>query len=54
VAADTHRAAERWDETGRLLEGHLRLSTLDSIASAWQALRSDLDGIDASRAPTRR
>jgi len=46
VAAEAHRAAERWDETGRLLEGHLRASALDSIASAWQALRSDLDGIN--------
>ena len=46
VAADAHRIAERWDETGRLVESHLRPSALDSIAIAWQALRSELDGIN--------
>jgi len=46
VAADAHRIAERWDETGRLVESHLRPPALDSIAIAWQALRSNLDGIN--------
>ena len=45
VAADAHRAAERWSETGRILKGNLRPAALDSLASSWDALRSELDDV---------
>jgi potassium efflux system protein len=45
VAATTKRAAERWSETGALLQGNLRPATLDSLASSWEALRSQLDDV---------
>jgi potassium-dependent mechanosensitive channel len=45
VAADTHRAAERWSETGDLLKTNLRPTALDSLESSWQALRSQLDDV---------
>src|SRR5262249_20574915 len=43
VAATTSRAAERWSETGALLQKSLRPSTLESLESSWKALRSQLD-----------
>src|SRR5262245_43401739 len=43
VAATTSRAAERWSETGALLQNNLRPSTLDSLESSWRAIRSQLD-----------
>jgi potassium efflux system protein len=45
VAADTHRAAERWSETGDLLKTNLRPGALDSLESSWEALRSQLDDV---------
>jgi small-conductance mechanosensitive channel len=45
VAADTHRAAERWSDTGALLKANLRPAALDSLESSWQALRSQLDDV---------
>jgi hypothetical protein len=45
VAADAHWAAQRWSETGDLLRGTLRPSALDSLASSWEALRSQLDDL---------
>ena len=45
VATDTHRATERWNETGNLLKTNLRPTTLDSLESSWQALRSQLDDV---------
>src|SRR5262249_99421 len=45
VEADTHRAAERWSETGDLLKPNLRPASLDSLESSWQALRSQLDDV---------
>jgi potassium-dependent mechanosensitive channel len=45
VAATTSRAAERWSETGALLQSNLRPATLDSLASSWEALRSQLDDV---------
>jgi small-conductance mechanosensitive channel len=47
VAATTHRAADRWRETGVLLEGNLRPAALDSLESSWDALRSQLDDLRA-------
>src|SRR5262249_36751136 len=47
VAATTHRAAERWRETGVLLEGNLRPAALDSLESSWNALRSQLSDLRA-------
>jgi potassium-dependent mechanosensitive channel len=43
VAATTNRAAERWKDMGALLEGDPRPATLDSLASSWEAFRSQLD-----------
>jgi potassium-dependent mechanosensitive channel len=55
VAADAHRAAERWSETGRLLKGNLLPAALDSLESSWDALRSQLDDArDAIDARARR
>ena len=45
VAAGAHRAAERWIETAPLLKGNLRPTALDSLASSWDALRSELDDL---------
>lgn len=45
VAADAHQAAERWSETGDLLKGNLRSAALDSLASSWEALRSQLEDV---------
>src|SRR5262245_4183194 len=47
VATDSHRAAERWGETGRLLTENLRPTALDSLASSWSALRSDVDDLNS-------
>src|SRR5262245_57228816 len=47
VAATTHRAADRWRETGVLLEGNLRPAALDSLESSWNALRSQLSDLRA-------
>jgi small-conductance mechanosensitive channel len=46
VAADTHRAAEYWDETGRRLARGLRTTALDSLTTTWQALHSDLEDVN--------
>lgn len=45
VAADAHRAAALWVETAPLLKANLRPSALDSLASSWDALRSELDDL---------
>jgi len=45
VAADTHGAAERLNETGDLLKTNLRPAALDSLESTWQALRSQLEDV---------
>src|SRR5262245_10226697 len=45
VAADTHGATERWNETGDLLKTNLRPAALDSLESTWQALRSQLEDV---------
>src|SRR5262249_32253091 len=45
VAAATQRAAERWSETGDLLKTNLRPTTLNSLESSWQALRSQFDDV---------
>jgi len=45
VAAETHQATERWSQTGDLLKTYLRPAALDSLASSWQALRSQLDDV---------
>jgi potassium-dependent mechanosensitive channel len=47
VAATTHRAADRWRETGVLLQGDLRPAALDSLESSWEALRSQLEDLRA-------
>src|SRR5215475_9998820 len=42
VAATTSNAAQRWAETGTLLKGNLRPATLDTVASSWEVLHSQL------------
>ena len=43
VAAETHRIAEQLTATGRLLERRPRITALESLASSWLALRSELE-----------
>jgi potassium-dependent mechanosensitive channel len=45
VTAGAHRAAQCWDDTGRLLARNLRTMALDSLTTSWQALRSDLEDL---------
>jgi small-conductance mechanosensitive channel len=45
VAATTSNAAQRWAETGTLLKGNLRQATLDTVASSWEVLRSQLNDV---------
>src|SRR5262249_49770937 len=45
VAAATPRAPGRWSETGDLLKTNLRPTTLNSLESSWQALRSQFDDV---------
>jgi small-conductance mechanosensitive channel len=45
VAATTSNAAQRWAETGTLLKGNLRPATLDTVASSWEVLRSQLNDV---------
>jgi small-conductance mechanosensitive channel len=45
VAATTGNAAQRWAETGTLLKGNLRPATLDTVASSWEVLRSQLNDV---------
>ncbi|HSP96432.1 MAG TPA: mechanosensitive ion channel domain-containing protein [Candidatus Dormibacteraeota bacterium] len=40
-----HLTAARWEDTERLLQGHLRPTALDSLESSWEAFRSDLDNV---------
>jgi small-conductance mechanosensitive channel len=47
VAAETHRIAQRWDETRRLLEGKPRRLALDSLAGSWSATRAELEDANA-------
>src|SRR5262249_51521568 len=55
VAATTGNAAQRWAETGTLLKGNLRPASLDTVASSWEVLRSQLnDVMGASEAHARR
>jgi small-conductance mechanosensitive channel len=39
----SRRAAQRWDDTGRLLDGAPRRTELDSLEGVWNALRVDFD-----------
>jgi potassium efflux system protein len=43
VTTTTTRAAERWSEMGVLMQGDPRPATLDSLASSWETLRSQLE-----------
>ncbi len=43
VADVSRRAAQRWDDTGRLLDGAPRRTQLDSLEGVWNALRVDFD-----------
>src|SRR5262249_41728153 len=45
VAATTGNTAQRWAETGALLKDNLRPATLDSLASSWEVLRSQLNDV---------
>src|SRR5262249_49805568 len=47
VAATTHRAAERWRQTGALVEGNLPPADLAPLESSWNALRSQLNDLRA-------
>jgi small-conductance mechanosensitive channel len=47
VAGDSHRAAETWDETSRLLARNLRTTTLDSLTTSWEAFRGALEDVNA-------
>jgi small-conductance mechanosensitive channel len=47
VTTYSQRAAETWDETSRLLARNLRTTTLDSLTTAWQAFRGDLEDVSA-------
>src|SRR5262249_19588584 len=42
VAATTSNTAQRWAETGALLKDNLRPATLDTVASSWEVLHSQL------------
>jgi potassium efflux system protein len=42
VAATTSNTAQRWTETGALLKDNLRPATLDTVASSWEVLHSQL------------
>src|SRR5262245_13495181 len=46
VGGFTHRAAEQWHETSRLLARNLRTTALDSLTTYWAALRADLQDVD--------
>src|SRR4030095_14425792 len=45
VDADCRRVSRRWSETRRLLEGKPRPPALDTLASSWEALRSELEDV---------
>jgi potassium-dependent mechanosensitive channel len=45
VAATTSNAAQRWAETSALLKDNLRPATLDTVASSWEVLHSQLTDV---------
>jgi len=45
VAATTSNTAQRWAETSALLKDNLRPATLDTVASSWEVLHSQLTDV---------
>lgn len=46
VGGYSHRAAQHWHETSRLLARNLRTTALDSLTTYWVALHADLEDVD--------
>jgi small-conductance mechanosensitive channel len=45
VATKTHRIAQYWTETGRLLSGRHRIPAIESLGSAWLAFGRELENL---------